>query len=304
MKKDEFLKCPTSEIRLLVQTNAYPHTGIFISDGNRRLVMTETKLKPDSRDFYESYIKIVTGYFQKNLEVFFDFGLNTLLFPLFGPSLLKRGDLYREHVMPELIRLLFVSSEWQDFYKRYGIRLKVYGTPEPLESDLGRPDLLEMIRDGENKTAHYREHTLFFGFFSEGISERGFMNCLTGFIRENDRSPKDKELVELYYGETVKPVDFLINSTRLAGLGALPPWLYGRKARMYTLVVPAVLGLTEKTYRDVLYDLLFQRKKDANGHIDAYDPKRTEAIAEYYRENRNRVLGLGKVIKNNWVLDI
>ncbi|MCP4150374.1 MAG: hypothetical protein GY757_21680, partial [bacterium] len=259
MKRDEFLALPTEGVRELVQGGNYPHTGIFVSDGNRRLVMADTGLTPEKDGFYETYIETVTRYFMRNLAVFFGLGLNTLFFPLFSSSLLKRCDRFREMVMPELVRLLFSGGKWLDFYRDNGIRLKAYGNPERLGVELSRPELVEIIRKAEVATAGHKEHSLFIGFFSEGIREIGFLDAICRFRKVQQRIPEEKELMELYYGEALKKADFLINSTRMASLGALPPMLHDRKTMMYTLAVPAVLGLTDRTYRDILYDLLFLR---------------------------------------------
>ncbi len=304
MNKEEFLNLPIEDIRQLVLREDKPQTGVFITDGNRRLVMTQTGLTPGSKDFYPTYLKIITESFMRNLTTFFTHGLNTLLFPLFGASLLERDKTFKQDVMPELVRLLFQDEKWGSFYREYGIRVKTYGDMEPLHREFPGMDLEEKMKEREIATSGYTRHTLFYGFFSRGIFESSLEKKLNGFIETNHRGPSGKEWLELYYGEFVDTADFFITSTRLAGLGALPPFIYGKKTRMYTLVAPGVFALNEKTYREILYDLLYGKSYHSKQYLNETSRKDIERLGDFYQQQRDRVIGTGKIVGRSRVLNV
>lgn len=302
--REEFLTLPTAEIRGFVHKRPRPYSGIFVADGNRRLVMTQTGLTPKSKDFYPAYLEVTTESFMKNLVVFFDHGLHTLFFPLFGPSLLMRGDTYCQYVIPELIRILFQDKKWLDFYREYGIRIKAYGNVHILGGRLfkGR-DLGKTIKKGQSHTRRHRKHKLFYGFFSTRIFERALVRKFNRFIEDHNRVPDREEMSVLYYGEPIATADFFITSTKMGGLDALPPLVYGKDTCIYTLAVPGVFGLTEKTYREILYDLLFLRQDGPGRGLDDTGQREIEDLKDFYRQNRDRVMGTGKRIGKYWVLD-
>ena len=299
--RDEFLQLPAEQVRRWVLQKNKPHTGIFVADGNRRLVMTQTGLTPASKDFYPAYLEIVTGFFMKNLAVFFNHGLNTLLFPLFGTSLLDRCDSYRQVVMPGLIRLLFQNEKWLCFYRENAVRVKTYGNMEILDREFPGLGLADIVRQTEIQTSNNEKHTLFYGFFSSMIPGMNLIREAHRLMESYNRELTQAEWTQLYYGEPVAPADFFITSTCIGYLGALPPWGYGKNTQMYTLPVPGILGLNERTYRDILYDLLFLRQTSPANKMDGIEAKDIEYLKNFYRENRDKVVGTGRKVGKCWL---
>jgi hypothetical protein len=302
LNQEAFLKLPAREVCRMVDRNERPHTGIFIADGNRRLVMTHTGLTPEDDGFYSAYPDLVTESFKHNLEVFFQHGLHTLLFPLFGPSLLTRTEAYRCKVMPELVRQLFKSRQWLSFYREQAIRIKAYGNLEILSREFPGLNLAEAIRECEQITAAHRKHRLFYGFFSTQVYDLAFIRQMQQFSQTQQRAPDRSELARLYYREPLRSADFFITSTRMGYLGALPPFAYGKNTRMYTLAAPGVFGLNETTYRKILYDLLLPEPGDPSSIKDT-TPAGIDFLGEYYQRNRSRILGTGKQIGKWQVMD-
>jgi len=306
---NEFFSLPTSEVRQIVSRERCPLTGIFLADGNRRLVTVLTGTTPGIHgpQFYEVYKETVTTYFMKNLEVFFDHGLKTLVMPLFGPALLEREEIYRTSVLPGLVDILFKSDTWKRFYQTRRIRVKSYGNPETLESEFPDLNLVQGIRELETLTASNDGHTLYFGFFSTPWLPADMMMKIGRLMESEGREPGHKELVELYYGDYVPPADFFINSTRIGGLGALPPLITGKDTGVYTTVAPGIFALTRETYRTILYDILFSRKGNrCNQIIDGTpenEPQENDALKKYYLQHRDTLFGGGKRIGRYWVME-
>jgi hypothetical protein len=303
ISKEEFLELPDGKIRRLILQKNKPLAGIFVTDGNRRLVITQTGLTPTSKDFYPAYLKIVTESFRENLRVFFGHGLHTLIFPLFGPPILKRDKTYRRYVIPELVRTLFRDPGWLAFYREYGIRVMTYGDLEPLQNESSEFSLVETVKSGVEHTSSHQQHMIFYGFFANGIYEDRFIDGVLRFIQIHHRKPTPREWVELYYGVPVTPADFLITSTRVSFLGTLPPLLYGKGTKVYTLVAPGVFALTKRTFREILYDLIFIKSRDPGFIVNA-GQEDIEFLKGFYRRNRDRIIGIEKIAGNCRVLDI
>jgi hypothetical protein len=314
---EEFFNLPTPEVMQIVSREKCPLTGIFLSDGNRRLVtvLTGKTSGIHGEAFYRVYLETVTSYFMKNLEVFFDHGLKTLVMPLLGPALLEREEKYRTVVLPGLVNILFKSDTWKQFYKNRRIRVKSYGNLKILEREFPGMNLVEDIGELETLTASNREHTLYFGFFSTPWLPMDLMRKISGLTESGGREPEHRELVQLYYGEYIPTADFFINSIRIGGLGALPPLITGKNTGIYTMVAPGIFALNRETYRTILYDILFYRKfcrkfyKKKNDAVDLIGDTRENksyentSLKEYYLQHRNTVLGAGKRIGRHWVME-
>jgi len=63
------------------------------------------------------------------------------------------------------------------------------------------------------------------------------------------------------------------------------------------------MALTQETYREILYDLLFLRPEKA---INGYLKKELEGLSllkDFFLQNKNRVIGLGNRIGKFWIAD-
>jgi len=127
MAREAFLDLPTAKVRKLVEEKGKPRVGVFVADGNRRLLLARTGLAPDSKEFYSEYARFFVESLEKSLNLFFDHGLQILFFPLFGPSLLKRQNQFHSLTIPAVYNQIFQSPKWMEFYGEKGIRVKVYG---------------------------------------------------------------------------------------------------------------------------------------------------------------------------------
>lgn len=307
MDKKKFFNLADTGICSIIRQKQFPRTGIFLSDGNRRLVMTQTGLKPGQSSFWQAYLETVTRCFKENLAVFFNHGLENLFFPIFGESLLERGPAYIDMVLPTLLQYLFVEPSWLDFYRQSGIRVRCYGNLKKLETLFPGQNFLAMLQEVERATGDHKPFTLYYGFFSSPYAVIELREKLEEYFQHTHQEPTREELIKMYYGESIPPADFFINSMRIGGLGALPPLLTGRETQIYTLPGPAVMGLNTDTFRKILYDLLYTRPKpprDRKANLNCIESNEIVQLQTYFQQNKNRVLGIGKKINGSWVLDI
>jgi hypothetical protein len=303
--KDDFLKLTTEETCKIVTQMGKPLVGIFLPDGNRRLLMCRTKLDPTSEAFYEAYARDFLETFKESLVIFFDHGLKTLFLPLVGPSQLARKNKFQEIAVPIVYNELFKGSHWLDFFKKKGIRVKTYGDVSQLDKiDIHRLNMIDGINRLVEKTASQDKHGLFLGFLSDHTPGLEMPQHIIKFYQTHHRTPTQQEMLQIYYGEVVPDADFIILSGKLSGHGAFPPFISTRQARMYFSPVPGFLGLSKMNYRRIIYDLLFMQTLNP---IPEYTPGYLENIEElnqFYQENKDKIFGTNKKIGKFNVLDI
>jgi hypothetical protein len=302
--REEFLKLSTEEIHGIVQQKNSPRVGIFVADGNRRLVMCQTGLSPTSEEFYQEYARFFVDSLKKSLTIFFDHGLETLFFPLFGPSLLLRQNKFQSITIPAAYQKIFQSDEWFQFYKENRIRVKAYGEFSQLEKiDIKHLSFAKGIHQTIQKTASHDKHTLFFGFMSENTPGLEMPKYIIDFYKSHNRPPTSGEMLEIYYGETISPADFIIFSEKLSNR-ALPPFISNQRAIMYFLPIPGFLGLNALNYRRILYDLLYIQHQDSIPEYSDDDYNNIEPLNKFYQQHKNTIIGTGKRIGKFLIPDI
>ncbi|MFC2146643.1 hypothetical protein ACFLRT_04700 [Acidobacteriota bacterium] len=300
ISKEEFVALPAEEIARIVKQKGKPKLGIFVPDGNRRMTMALTGLSEDSEDFYSEYVRLFTGKFMENLKVFFPHGLETLIVPLISPTILNRNQKYINLAINGLLQALVKSDKWLNFYKKNDIRVRTYGNPEHLKGTECQKGI-QWIEEIKTQTSHHKTHTLFYGFLSNNTGGMESINLAVEFYQLHRRKPTYPEMKEMYYGENLPGADFFIMSTKIAGAGALPPFISTKKTEMYFLQAPGVIGLTRQAYRDILYDLLYCRPDGTIKKYSVHDLKDIEVLKKYYFSDESIVLGPGKRVGKFWV---
>ncbi|UCH97304.1 MAG: hypothetical protein JSV88_10750 [Candidatus Aminicenantes bacterium] len=303
ISKEEFVALPAEEIARIVKQKGKPKLGIFVPDGNRRMTMALTGLSEDSDDFYSEYVRLFTEKFMGNLKVFFHLGLDTLMVPLISPTILNREPKYINLAVNGLLQALTQSKKWLNFYRDKDIRVRTYGNSGQLQGT-GCEKGIQWVEEIKTQTSHHKKHTLFYGFLANSIEGMELVNLAVEFYQMHRRKPTYREMKEMYYGENLAEADFFIMSTKIAGAGVLPPLISNKKTEMYFLTAPGVMGLTQETYREILYDLLFCRTDGTIKKYGAHDLKDIEVLKKYYSPGESMVLGTGKRVGKFWVPNI
>ncbi|MBN1886377.1 MAG: hypothetical protein JW850_00240 [Thermoflexales bacterium] len=295
--RETFLALPTEAIADLVRDMGKPQVGIFVPDGNRRLVLAETELQEGSDEFFMQVAHAQTTLGLNTLQVFFSHGLPILFTPLFSSSVLARGEDYCRLTALKTLGIMLTDDEWLDFYEAFDIRVRVYGDMSALAQP-GCENALQWIKHAPQITQNHTTHTLFVGIGNEPMVGHDAAQAVGRFYQTYQRKPTSDELVEFLYGQAIPPADFFIMSSKLAGLGALPALVCGKDTQVYYLAVPGVMGLTERTYRAILHDLLYMR--DERGRLDFDNRKQLHA---WYSHHAETIIGLEHKIGSAWVPD-
>jgi len=303
LNQKTFLTLPVNEILAIVQRESRPKVGVFVPDGSRRLVLAFTDAKPGTEEFYRLSATLAAQYLLKGLKVFFEHGLPTLLVPILSRSVLNRGKDYRFFTVLEGLKLLFKSNVWMKFYNDYDVRVKVYGEPQRL-GGTECEEALEWIKITCQQTSSHRSHTLFFAIGESPVLGQDIANSGIEFYKRYGRVPTFEEQIQEHYEENIEPADFFIMTSKMSGMGALPRFLVNSDTEVYFLPAPGAFGLNTKTYRQILYDLIFIRK-DLRFNIGNYDNvwnrEHSITLQKHYQQTAHFVIGLGRGIGNIWV---
>jgi len=290
--EEEFLELPTEEIRRIVNKKGTPKSGIFIADGNRRLVMCRSRLSPTSEEFYKEYARFFVDSLQQSLSIFFDHGLKILFFPLFGPSLLLRKNKFQSITIPAAYRDIFQSDEWFRFYEEKDIRVKAYGDLSQLKKiDIEHLNMAEGIRQAEEKTAGHDKHTVFFGFMSDNTPGMEMPQQIIDFYKQHNRAPSLDEMITSYYGEKIPEADFYIFSDKIS-IRALPPLVPSKNTQAYLFPAPGFLGLNMNNFRRIIHDLLYFQNANSYPEYEENNLKEIDELNNYYRLQSKNIIGL------------
>lgn len=295
---ESFLKLSTESIVKLVQSKGKPQAGVFVPDGNRRLVLSTTDLEEDSEAFLAQVAVTQTFHGLDTLRVFFSHGLPTLFVPMFSRSVLARGTEYCRLSVLSTLDALFTNDTCLDFYHTWNVRIQVYGDLSVL-SWVGCEQAIQWIQNIQKITQEHVSHRLFLGIGGEPLVGSDAAKAAIDFHEKHQREPAPSELIESLYGEPVAPADFIIISGKMSGLGALPAFVCDGDTQLYFLPAPGVVALNEQSYRAILYDLLYLH--DNKKEFYTLNHEEREELRVWYVAHLNTVIGLGKRIGSVWV---
>lgn len=299
MDRQDFLKLSAQEIKNLVSKRHIPNVGVFVPDGNRRLVLAVTDLKENGEEFFRQVAVTQTSGFLEDLKVFFGHGLSVLFAPLFSRSVLQRSEGYRSLTVLETLRILFTEPAWLQFFDNWKVRVKVYGDLDALTGECS--PAIAWAKELEERTRANEEHWLCLGIGGEPyIGDDVFAGTLS-YSRRFGCQPTREQLMQFLYGRVFPPADFVIVSSKFGGIGAFPGLICGKGTKIYYLPIPGVIGLTECTYRKILYDILFVQAEVAQKKGYDLTPAARHELQGWYEGHRDRVIGTGRSLESVWL---
>ena len=297
--EEEFLKLPAEVVSKIVKEKKMPKVGVFMPDSTRRTGILFYDLKPESPDFIRRIYDRINQSFFDVVKIMFDHGVPTLLLPLLNPGNLRRGDIFKKASLLHGLKFLFTDPLWVDFYEEYDIRVKVFGNMEELrEFDY----VLEWIAEIEEKTASNSQRRLFLGIaYSNWFEYPRLVKLGIEFFQRTERFPSVHELIEIYYRDRIDEVDYMIRPTMIRDSDMQPLLISGRKTQMYFTVSPFIF-FNDTVFKKILYDLIYLRTvTKGGGDYKDSEVEGLKPLKEFYVENRNSVIGMGRKIGKVWV---
>lgn len=291
---ERFLDLPADEVAALVRANGQK-VVVFPVNGTRRWFMLEHADQIDS-DFLSAYLDASIQNHVHLCAMLFDHGIHTILAPVFGRELMRRGDEYTRRVgMDGLVRTA-ADNTYREFFQKYKVRVRFYGDyrdvlkDTPFEYVLG--SLYEVMEATKDNTAF----NLFFGVFADEATEPIARLSVEHYLA-HDAIPDHSALVRSYYGEDLPPVSLYIGFDKFSVFDM--PLLATGEEDLYFSVSPSPY-MTERQLRAILYDHLYVRP--------APEPDYTQMSADeldwlrtYYRAHKDSAFGIGKLKFNLWL---
>jgi tuberculosinol/isotuberculosinol synthase len=296
MKLEEFLSLSNEEVADIVRASG-TKTCVFPFNGTRRwfvLEHGEKNFQRSAQDYIESTSKAYVNLFR----LLFDYGIETVIAPVFGGEILKRGEEYMTQIGASM-GLLADHPIFTSFYDRYEIHVHFYGNYRRKFESTRHTSITELFDKVTSSTSSNKKHGLFYGVFADDSAEM-LAELSVKYYLANKRIPTKQELIEIYYGEDIGKADLFIGFEKFTVFDY--PLLDWGGESLYFTIAPS-LYMENILLRKILYDHMFlrplpepdysQMSKDALG-----------LMQNYYMNMREDALGVGYVRDNIWYADI
>lgn len=284
MDRSTFQNLTTQEIAQLVRGEG-PKVCVFALNGTRRWFMLE-HAQP-GQDFATVYLAAITKRYIEIAQLLFDHGIHTLLMPALSPYLMTRGSSYVQMAAAALSQLTN-QPQFLNFYDSYKVRVRFYGDYEQCFADTPHSELSTQFKELATRTQNNNQHRLFWGVCAHDATETTVTLSIR-FYEKNGRPPTKQELITMYYGEPVPPVNFFISSAKLRAYDM--PLISSGREDLYYSVSPSPY-LTMSQLRDILYDHLFARRKEKVDY-ETLKPEKWTELRNFYQANLGKTLGVG-----------
>jgi tuberculosinol/isotuberculosinol synthase len=288
-----FVQLPESEVARIVRS-AGAKVCVFPINGTRRWFYLEHAAKITS-DPITAYLDIAGRRHIALYRMLFDHGIDTLLTPVFGPDLYDRGDTYIERIGIEGLSRLANHPDFLQFYDEYQVRVRFYGDYRKYLNSSPYASTCDDIDAITERMAGHQKHRLFFGVFAHDASESTARLAVEHF-QLHGSIPDKEQLVAMYYGEPVGPVDLFIGFDKLSTFD-MPLIATGNEDLYFTTAPSPYLSVEQ--LRHILYDHIYTRKIEEIDYADMGSDD-LEWMRLYYAANRSQTIGVGMVRGGIW----
>ena len=285
MDADTFQNLTISEIASLVRQDGQK-VCVFPINGTRRWFFLEHLPRP-GENWLPSYMDVAAQNHLGLYRLVFDYGLDTLLTPIFGPDLLERGGSYM-HAFGEGLARIATHPDFIGFYDAYRVRVRFYGDHRQYFDGTSYAHLSDLFEEATERTKDHDSHRLFFGVCAHDAMET-VARLSVRYHAEHGRVPDKRTLVTQYYGEYVEPVDLFIGFDKFSAFDM--PLVATGNEDLYFTVCPSPY-LTQQQLRDILYDHLYCRR-GGEPQYEAMETEEWEYMRAFYTVNRGKTLGVG-----------
>jgi tuberculosinol/isotuberculosinol synthase len=286
MDRKTFLGLSTSEIAQLVHEGGLK-VCVFPINGTRRWYALEHGDKAEQSA--QAYIALAREKHLQICRMIFDHGVETLLTPTFGTYVQQRGERYMR-LFTEYVTQLTAHPDYLSLYNDFDVRVRFYGDYRKHLTDTPYGVVCEQFDSITSKTLHNGQHRLFYGVFAHDAAETA-AELAVHYYQLHGRVPNKAELVEMYYGEPVPPVDLFIGFSKFRAFDM--PLLTNGRESLYFTVSPS-LYFNETQLREILYDFLFARRTRKTDYAALSAQDRVD-VKNFYHQNIGRTLGVGTV---------
>lgn len=294
---ERFLQLPTEEVAALVKATGQK-VVVFPVNGTRRWFMLEHRDKIGD-DFFPAYMDASIQNHIHLCSMLFDHGVRTILAPVFGRELMRRGDEYTRRVgMDGLVRTA-TDRNYREFFEKYNVKVRFYGDYRDVLKGTQFESVLGSLYEVTEATKDNTGFNLFFGAFADEATETIARLSVEHYLAHS-AVPNKTTLIRKYYGEDLPPVSLFIGFDKFSTFDM--PLLGTGEEDLYFSVSPSPY-MTERQLRAILYDHIYVRRTPEPEYTKM-SSEELDWLREYYRANKNLALGVGKLKFNLWLPEI
>lgn len=290
---ERFLELPTHEVAALVKATG-SKVCVFPVNGTRRWFTLE---HADSirDDFFSAYMDASIKNHIELCVMLFDHGIETILTPVFGRELMRRGDEYTKRVGIDGLVRTATDRLYREFFDTYDVKVRFYGDYRDVLAGTPYEHALGSIHDVTDATKNHKTFKLYFGVFADESTDTVARLSVEHYLAQGS-IPDNRTLIRKYYGEELPPVSLFIGFDKFTAFDM--PLLANGGEDYYFSVSPSPY-MTVHQLRSILYDHLYIRREPEPDYTKLPADK-LEELRDYYRANRDRALGVGKLRSNLW----
>lgn len=294
---ERFLQLPTDEVAQLVKSSGHK-VCVFPVNGTRRWFMLEHAEKIKG-DFFSAYMDVTIQNHVELCSMMFDHGIETILAPVFGRELMRRGDEYTQRVGIEGLSRTATDKKYRDFFERYKVKVRFYGDYRDMLTGAPHEYALRSIQEVTEATRTNSSRRLFFGVFADESAETVARLSVEHYLAEG-AIPDKSALIRKYYGEDIPPVSMFIGFDKFSAFDM--PLLSTGEEDLYFSVSPSPY-MTVRQLRAILYDHVYLRRAPEPDYT-TLPTQELDWLRAYYREHKDSAFGVGKLKFNLWIPEI
>ena len=290
---ESFLKLPTEEVAALVKATGQK-VVVFPVNGTRRWFMLEHGEEAGD-DFFSAYMDASIQNHVHLCSMLFDHGIQTILAPVFGRELMRRGDEYTQRVgMDGLVRTA-TDKNYRDFFKKYNVNVRFYGDYRDVLTGTEYEHVLGSLYEVMDETKENNGFNLYFGVFADEVTETISRLSVEHYLAHG-AIPDKNTLIRKYYGKDLPPVSIFIGFDKFSVFDM--PLLATGEEDLYFSLSPSPY-MTEYQLRAILYDHIYVRPTKEPDYTKL-EKEELDWLREYYRNNKDHAFGVGKLKFNLW----
>lgn len=290
---EQFLELPTHEVAALVKATG-SKVCVFPVNGTRRWFTLE-HANSIRDDFFSAYMDASIKNHIELCVMLFDHGIETILTPVFGRELMRRGDEYTKRVGIDGLVRTATDRLYREFFDKYDVKVRFYGDYRDVLAGTPYEHALGAIHDVTDATKNHKTFKLYFGVFADESTDTVARLSVEHYLAQGS-IPDNRTLIRKYYGEELPPVSLFIGFDKFTAFDM--PLLASGGEDYYFSVSPSPY-MTVHQLRSILYDHLYIRREPEPDYTKLPADK-LEELRDYYRANRDRALGVGKLRSNLW----
>jgi len=290
---ESFLQLPADEVSKLVKATGHK-VCVFPVNGTRRWFMLEHADKIGD-DYFSAYMDESIKNHVELCKMLFDHGIETILAPVFGRELMRRGDEYTKRVgMDGLVRTA-TDQHYRAFFEEYNVRVRFYGDYRDVLSGTPYEYPLKSIFEVTEATKQNNTHRLLFGVFADEATDTIARLAVEHYLAQGS-IPDTPALIRKYYGEDISTVSLFIGFDKFSVFDM--PLLATGEEDLYFSLSPSPY-MTERQLRAILYDHIYVRRVPEPDYTKL-PTEELDWLRDYYRNHQDEAFGVGKLKSNLW----